>query len=182
MSVVIVRKLQRDEWPIVKAIAEECLGKGYLSWGGYHDQFLAVLRDDKIVGFCSYDFYADEEVTGFLLGGEAKQTEDAYIDTVAVLPEYRRCNYGTLLVGAAVGHLIQLGAHAVRVMAWWPKGKAHSNLGKCLERNGFEKIGELHNAYARGSDFAWNCTVCGPNTCECSAEVYRRALDSSFEA
>lgn len=174
----VIRKPTRDEFPEVVAIAQACLGDGYLSLKDYHDQYLVLILDDKIVGFCSFDFYGEDESTEFLVDGEEEQSEDAYIDSVAVLPEARNNHYGTTLVGAALGHLIQSGAHAVRVIAWRPRHKQRSNLSRCLERNGFEQIGVVKQAYAKGGDFTWNCTVCGPCVCECDAEIYRKELNT----
>ncbi len=186
LTTIATRPMQRRDIPEVCDIANEQLGKGYVSESQLAEHLLAAdaslcicavdKRTSKVVGFSISKMLdsAEECEAGKDLLDLKYADKIGYLKTIAVDKEYAGYGVGSQLVDASIKVLVARKATFLVSTAW--KHSGIINIGNILERFGFVNKLEVANYWYESSlKEGYSCPQCG-NPCYCSCVVYTKKV------
>jgi ribosomal protein S18 acetylase RimI-like enzyme len=188
---VQVRPLMEEDVPSIIAIADDELGKDYVTIDRLkslldvaptrkHFCSVAVLPDQSIAGFCIYSVMTPEELTGIM----KVPPEDipkallhspriGMIETAAIRRIHQRRGVGHRLVTGAVEDLMREQVGVICAIGW--RSKAGVNIGGILSNLRFQALRQYSRYWEEDSvKNNYHCPDCGKPPCTCSAVLFAR--------
>jgi len=170
----------------ITAISDKELGEGFLKYNDIMDKIRdktshickAALTDKNVLGFCLSKIVKQSEICDYLrvdqtyLPEYVKRADKiGVLKTIAVNSDVHRHGVGYALTLAAYNDLITRGIQAISSIAW--KNGEKINADRLLSAIGLRPHIEIKSYWkADGIKNNYNCSVCGPPPCKCSAVLY----------
>ena len=175
-----ISPLTANLWPQVVALADRNIGRGYLTKEAM--SFFLNLSTDKgkNVSFVLVD--SDQNVHGlrltfapgkWLKSMNAKTHPElwrssplatAYFKTILIDETLRGKGLGPQMTAASIAVLKELGTEAIVCHSW--KESPNNSSQKYLITAGFEPLHDIPNFW---QDVDYECVICQPQTCSCTA-------------
>lgn len=162
---LMIRKSRRKDYPSLKQIAEMKFGQDFSEEEEFFedtDISLVVEVDGEIAAFGTAGMITEEDHPEL---SEHMGQKTGMLFRVAVSPKFERQGIASQLAKERIEFLEQMGCDVILATAWATNGVAH--VGKILERNGFEKVGEIPNYWEE-----FGCVRCGEK-CSCTAVIFK---------
>lgn len=182
----IIRKATVHDFPAVIKIADQQLGKGYLTKERLEKTLDPSLSDEiivaehstqkTIIAFSLYKHISYDEAQALGKGHPFRNMMFAsaigYVATVATDEGFKRYGIGTALIDKSVSNMKEKGINCFISTAW--KHAGIINIGSVLENLGFIKELEIPKYWYESSiREGFSCPQCG-NPCVCSCVIYTK--------
>jgi len=181
---VVIASLKAEQINEICRLADEELGKGYLSASDLSCAALHTLvasQAGKVIGFVTYETLAvsglqqrSPELFEALPAAFQAAKQLGKIGSLAVTKSLQRQGIGALLISAAL-HGLEAEVHQVFLLGW--RSAQGTNIQQLARKLGFESQAVLSDYWKTASlagDYA--CPVCGAPPCHCSAVIFCKNL------